>query len=93
MRYIKEIILKILHQKKVSMNLFDNAIDSFNESLKKYDEAIKGDSTAYKFVILHFVHFIELLFKDYLYDIHPLLVYKNPFAKRIDENTNTIGLL
>jgi len=84
--------LKNMHQKKVSMNLFDNAIDSFNESLKKYEEAINGDVTAFKFVILHFVHFTELLFKDYLHDIHPLLVYKNPFSKKIDENTNTIGL-
>ena len=45
------------------MDLFDNAIDSFNESLKKYKEAINGDSTAYKFVILHFVHFAELYLK------------------------------
>ena len=84
--------MKSLYQKKLSMDLFENAIDSFKESLKKYAEASKGDSTAYKFVILHFVHFAELLFKDYLHDIHPLLVYKNPFSKKIDENTSTIGL-
>lgn len=84
--------MKKLEKKELSMNLFMNAIDSFNESLKKYDEAINGDHTAYKFVILHFVHFVELLFKDYLYEIHPLLIYKNPYSKNINEDTQTVGL-
>lgn len=75
------------NQNKMSMDLFNNAIDSFNESLKKYNEAINGDTSAYKFVILNFVHFCELLFKSYLYNIHPLLVFKDSFSKTINENS------
>lgn len=82
----------MINKNIMSMKLLNNSIDSFNESLKKYEEAVNGDKTAYKFVILNFVHFSELLFKSYLYEIHPLLVFKNPFSKKINKHSSTIGL-
>jgi len=76
---------------KLELNLLDNAIDSLNEALKKYSDGLDGDATSFKFAILHFSHFIELVFKYYVSQSHELLVYKNPFAKNL-EQTNTIGI-
>lgn len=76
---------------KHELDLLANAIDSFNESLAKYRAAEAGSTGAYKFAIIHFAHFLELLFKYYVTQAHPLLIYKNPFAKDV-ENQATIGL-
>jgi hypothetical protein len=73
------------------LELLDNAIDSFNEALAKYQQAEAGENSAYKFAILHFAHFLELLFKHYVTKAHPLLIYKNPFSKKISRE-QTIGL-
>jgi hypothetical protein len=76
---------------KHKLDLLENAIDSLREALSKYEEGeIKGPS-AYKFAVLHFSHFFELLFKHHVAQSHPLLIYKNPFSKKI-EKENTIGL-
>lgn len=77
---------------KYDLDLLENAIDSLNEAILKYMEGSEGNHNAYKFCILHYSHFLELLFKYYVYKAHPLLIYKNPFAKKIDENSLTIGL-
>ena len=74
-----------------SQDLLENAADSFNEALQKYREAVAGNNRAYKFAILHYAHFLELLFKHYVSESHSLLIYKNPFSKKI-ENEQTIGL-
>jgi DNA repair exonuclease SbcCD ATPase subunit len=74
-----------------SQDLRANALDSFNEALAKYKAALEGDLKAYKFAILHFSHFLELLFKYYVSLAHPLLIYKNPFSKAIHKE-QTIGL-
>lgn len=76
---------------KHELDLLPNAIDSFNEALAKYRAAEAGDAGAYKFAILHFSHFLELLFKHYVTQAHPLLVYKNPFAANLEKQP-TIGL-
>lgn len=76
---------------KHQLDLLENAIDSFNEALKKYKEGEAGDTKGYKFAILHYAHFLELLFKYYVTQAHPLLIFKNPFSKNI-EKENTIGL-
>lgn len=73
------------------LGLLDNAVDSFNEALAKYRTGLDGDHRAYKFAILHFSHFLELLFKHYVAQAHPLLIYRNPFSKQI-EKESTIGL-
>lgn len=74
------------------LDLLENATDSLNEALLKYEEGEAGEDKAYKFCILHFSHFLELLFKYYVYKAHPLLIYKNPFAKNLNEDSFTIGL-
>lgn len=76
---------------KHELGLLENAIDSLREALKKYEEGSTTNISAYKFSILHFSHFFELLFKYYVTQAHPLLIYKNPFSKNI-EKENTIGL-
>lgn len=79
--------LVLLHK----LDLKENALDSFNEALAKYREGEAGDIKAFKFAILHFSQFLELLFKFHVSEAHPLLIYKNPFSKNITKEA-TIGL-
>jgi hypothetical protein len=76
---------------KHKVDPLENAIDSLNEALRKFGQGQSGDNRAYKFSILHFSHFFELLFKYYVSRAHPLLVYKNPFSRKL-ESDQTIGL-
>lgn len=76
---------------KHKLDLIDNAISSLREALLKYEDGSSENLSAYKFSVLHFSHFFELLFKHYVTLSHPLLIYKNPFSKKI-ERENTIGL-
>ncbi len=76
---------------KHELGLLDNALDSLNEALRKFQAGEGGDARAYKFSVLHFAHSLELLFKYYVAQSHPLLIYKNPFSKSI-EKEHTIGL-
>ena len=73
------------------MDLLENSIDSLNEALRQYERAIGGEERAYKFAILNYSHFLELLFKHYVAQAHPLLIYKNPFARNV-RKSQTIGL-
>lgn len=73
------------------MDLLENATDSLSEALRQYETAVNGEPRAYKFAILHYAHFLELLFKHYVAKAHPLLIYKNPFAANL-RKTQTIGL-
>lgn len=74
------------------LGLLENATDSLNEALVKFQEGRDGNEKAYKFCILHFSHFMELIFKYYVAKAHPLLIYKNPFAKDLKKDPYTIGL-
>lgn len=76
----------------IELGLLENAIDSLNEALAKYQEGIDGNEKAHKFCVQHLSHFLELVLKYYVTQSHPLLIYKNPFAKEINEESQTIGL-
>jgi DNA-directed RNA polymerase subunit RPC12/RpoP len=76
---------------KHKLDLLENAISSLREALLKFEEGSDKNLSAYKFAILHFSHFFELLFKHYVTLSHPLLIYKNPFSRNISRE-NTIGL-
>lgn len=75
------------------LDLLDNAMDSLEEALKKFEEGDEGDEKAYKFCVLHMAHFIELIFKHHITEKHPLLIYANPFVENLKPATaKTIGL-
>jgi len=73
------------------LDIFANAVDSLNEGLRKYQEAHAGKVGAYKFAVLHFSHFLELLFKHAVAAEHQLLIYKNPASKNLAKES-TIGI-
>lgn len=73
------------------LGLLDNALDSLNEGLAKYQAGEAGDEKAYKFAVLHMAHFLELVLKHHITQKHPLLIYKDPFAKNLAKD-KTIGL-
>lgn len=77
----------------LELDLLENAIDSLNEALAKYQEGKGGNEKAYKFCVQHLSHFLELILKYYVTQSHPLLIYKLPFAKSIHGESQTIGLL
>jgi ribosomal protein S27E len=75
------------------LDLLDNAMDSLAEALTKFEEGDNGNPKAYKFCVLHMAHFIELIFKHYITEKHPLLIYMNPFESNLKpEKARTIGL-
>lgn len=76
---------------KQKFDILENAISSLREALLKFEEGSSKNLIAYKFSVLHFSHFFELLFKHYVTLSHPLLIYKNPFSKNLQKE-NTIGL-
>jgi len=76
---------------RIELNLLENAVDSLNEALVKYEEGSDGNLKSFKFSILNFSHFFELILKYYVSQSHELLIYKNPFSKNI-EKENTIGV-
>lgn len=76
----------------VKLDLLENAIDSLNEALSKYQEGKAGNEKAFKFCVQHLSHFLELILKYYVAKSHPLLIYKNPYAKNINQESQTIGL-
>ena len=72
---------------KHKLALLDNAVDSLNEALDKYKlGAHEGKSEQLKFAVLHMAHFVELLLKKRLSDIHPLLIYERPFEAKLRTN-------
>lgn len=78
---------------KYELSLMENAVDSLREALEKYDKALNGDHTSYKYIILHFSHFCELILKYYISKQHPLIIYKGAFSENFNpEKSNTIGL-
>ena len=73
------------------LDLLENALDSLAEALSKFEAGDEGDPKAYKFAVLHMAHFIELIFKHHIASKHFLLIYKDPFANKLDKN-KTIGV-
>lgn len=76
----------------IKLDLLNNATDSLNEALSKYQDGKAGNEKAYKFCVQHLSHFLELILKYYVTKSHPLLIYKNPYAKNLNEESPTIGL-
>lgn len=68
------------------LDLLENAIDSLAEALAKFEEGDDGEPKAYKFAVLHMAHFVELVFKHHIASKHPLLIFKEPFAAKVDKN-------
>ena len=67
------------------LSLFDNAIDSLNESLQLFQSAKADGIRRYKFAILNFCHFTEILFKYFVSIESPdSLLYK---TKKGEEKT------
>ena len=73
------------------LNLLENALDSLNEALVKFEAGDAGDLKAYKFAVQHMSHFVELIFKYHVATVHPLLIYKDPFSRNLNPE-RTIGL-
>lgn len=76
----------------IELDLLENSMDSLNEALAKYQQGKEGNEKAYKFCVQHLSHFLELILKYYVTQSHPLLIYKNPFAKTLEDESQTIGL-
>ena len=68
------------------LDLLENALDSLAEALSKFEAGDAGEPKAYKFAVLHMAHFIELVFKYHIAQKHPLLIYKDPLAQKLDKN-------
>ncbi|CNE95609.1 alpha-helical pore-forming toxin family protein [Yersinia enterocolitica] len=64
---------------KYKMDILNNAIDSLNESLDKYDQGQAGNIRQHKFALLHFCHFMELALKYYLTTKNENLIYKKVY--------------
>jgi hypothetical protein len=70
-------------------DIFDNAIDSLRMGIGYY---LHGEfETAYKHSILYIFHSIELLLKEKLYRVNPILIYKN-IDKPITDDSITVSL-
>lgn len=68
------------------LDLLENAVDSLAEALAKFKDGDNGEPKAYKFAVLHMAHFVELVFKHHIASKHALLIYKDPFAAKVDKN-------
>lgn len=64
----------------VAFNIKENSIDSLNEALDKFEQGQVGNVRAFKFAILCTAQFVELLLKQYLISVNPLLVYSKCFG-------------
>ena len=56
------------------MNRFDNGLNSLKKALTALNKTKKTESD-YKDELIVFHNAIELLFKQFLYEAHPLLLY------------------
>ncbi len=63
------------------LDLQENAIDSFNEALAKYELGQRGELRQYKFAILHLSHFLELVLKLYIVTVDENLLYSDCYKQ------------
>jgi hypothetical protein len=73
------------------LDILGNALDSLDEGLRQYEQAYAGGRRAYKFAVLLFAHFAELLLKHAVAQQHRLLIYKNPSARKLEQEP-TLGM-
>lgn len=57
------------------LDLESNALDSFNEAIKKFKQGEDGDHKAFKFAILHLSHCFELTLKMYIQTLNEELIF------------------
>lgn len=67
--------------RKLNLNLIDNAVDSFNEALEKYELGTENNSKPYKFAVLHMAHFLELVLKQAIQVLNSNLIYTSAFKE------------
>lgn len=73
------------------LDLLQNAADSLEESLRRYESYVSGDDAAIKHAILYLGHFIELYLKHCVSRQHELLIFKNPASDKVrTEDAETI---
>jgi len=70
--------------KEYKLDLYHNAIDSLNESIKYYKVSI-DDESKYKFCIILLSHFMELLLKFLVESQNPLLCFERPYSDKINK--------
>ena len=68
--------------------IFQNAVDSLAVGIRFY--LSKDEANSQKHAILAIFHAIELFLKEYLFRIHPNLVYRN-IDQRICDDSPTVG--
>jgi len=61
------------------LDVKENALDSFNEALEKFEQGEAGELRHYKFAILHLSHFLELVLKLYIRSVDELLIFSKCF--------------
>jgi hypothetical protein len=66
---------------KFKFDIKENAIDSFNEALSKYEEGEAGVLKAFKFSITHLSHCIELVLKMYLQSLDESLIFSKCYKE------------
>ena len=71
------------------LNLLDNAMDSLRVGIDFFDN--EKLATARKHSILSIFHSIELLLKEKLARISPVLIYRDAHLKKISEKSKTLG--
>ncbi|EMH4033169.1 Uncharacterised protein [Klebsiella oxytoca] len=64
---------------KYELDILNNALDSLNEALEKYEQGQGGNVRQHKFALLHFCHFMELILKYYLTTKNDNLIYKKVY--------------
>lgn len=69
----------------IGEQLFDSTLASLNEGLMCWKQGEGGDKTRYQFAILHISRYFELSLKYAVFTMHPLLVFKKPFSKNLNE--------
>lgn len=67
--------------RKLNLKLIDNAVDSFNEALEKYEQGTENNSKPYKFAVLHMAHFLELVLKQAILVFNTNLIYTGAFKE------------
>ncbi len=75
---------------KYELNLLENALDSLREALKKHKDGRNEDPRAFKFCVLHLVHFVELFLKHCVAEEHRLLIYTKPHNVNPESRTITL---
>lgn len=69
--------------------LFLNGIDSLRVGMNYYNQA--HEPHAHKHAILTIFHSIEMFLKEYLFQVNPILIYRN-IDKSINEDSITVGI-